>query len=155
MNAAILSSTGTSCVDGMSVPLTSFCMPSTNYGQPEKHLKSGSYEIQLSLEVFVAVLSRRFEQFAREMKADEATDPTHDGFPELGAYQQLGYPDLRVMLLQEPRLLERLVREWMEMSLLEELSTADTSPKFAFNSLESVSISDSRVILRGSVLKAL
>lgn len=138
-------------VDGKSVPAASFYLPPTNYGQPSGFQRF-PYEIEIPLPAFLEATESKFDQFAHEMRADEAKDPTHDGFPELTEFQKLGYPNIRATLSSAPRLLETLLLNWLELSVLEQFSTRGPSPGYAFETLDAVAMSTDAVRLRGHVV---
>ena len=131
------------------MPATSFYLPPTNYGQSSTGFQRFPYEIEIPLSVFLEATEFKFDQFAREMLADEATDPTHDGFSDLAEFQKLGYPNIRATLSSAPRLLETLLLSWLELSVLEQLSTPGPSPGYAFETLDAVAISADSVRLCG------
>lgn len=152
MNASLLAGARSS-VDGLFVSPSSFGLPPTNYGQPAPHLAKALYEIKLQRAAFLSALRSHFEELARDMKADESNDPSHDGFPELRAYQRLGYPPLDEAVEREPRLVERILREWLELAVLEELSTTEPAPRFIFASLASIEIMNVEVAVAGTVFR--
>jgi len=94
------------------------------------------YEIEALLSTFIEAIAPKFAQFSRETKADG----DNSGFPELSEYDALGYPGIDAMLARAPRLLERLLQEWLQLEVLELFSVGGPAPGYAFATLESLAL---------------
>jgi hypothetical protein len=91
-------------------------------------------------------------RFAREMRDDEKYDPGLEGSPELRRLSEAGYPALPVLYASAPELLGCLIKDWLALELLGELSPRPFEapfPTHAFNSIDEVVVGPSETRIRG------
>jgi hypothetical protein len=137
-------------VNGREVPAAALARQELNFSQPwPPPATPVPYQISVELGEFVRRFGDLYEQCAREEKADI---PYHQigEVPVLDRWQELGYPPLDNLLVQEPVVLEGLIK-WFGQEALDQILPApgEESPTFLINTVDQVRVGDGHVRIEG------
>lgn len=124
-------------------------VPVMNYGQMQRwgDFVRLHYSIELPTEIFIEKIENYFSEFREAEIAED--DP--DDFPELKAYKDAGWPDLKKLVKDHNAILKELIfyHQYEILHLILKRSVTKQNYCYSVNSVDEVIIENERIKLIG------